>query len=214
MGGSVKQGDRVYTTGDVAKLVGVNFRTVIRWIQRGELAGYQLPGRGDHRVTEQALLAFMQKHQMPVPDAMSAVSELEPSHQANRAPPKNTSDKTVLIVEDEPAMRRAIERVFARAGWQVFSAEDGFQAGAMLMAHNPSLMTLDLKMPGMDGFDVLTFTRNQLAHLPLQIMVISAQPQSDLDRAIALGANAALAKPFENAALLAQAQQLLSTAKR
>ena len=38
----------VYTTGEIAKFVGVNFRTVIRWIERGQLDGYKLPGRGDH----------------------------------------------------------------------------------------------------------------------------------------------------------------------
>lgn len=184
----------VYTTGDVAKLVGVNFRTVIRWIDRGDLEGYKLPGRGDHRVTQSSLLAFIHKHNMPVPDELKTSSE---------------SSKSVLVVDDEKAMAQAIARVFKRDGWKVYTASDGFQAGALLMEHKPPLMTLDLRMPGMDGFSVLEFTRKHLSSDRLKVLVISAQPKADLRKAIDLGANDALEKPFDNQELLSAAKQLL-----
>ena len=186
--------DPVFTTGDVAKLVGVNFRTVIRWIDRGELDGYKLPGRGDHRVTRESLLAFIRKHGMPVPTEL-----LDGEHR-----------KAVLVVDDEPNMAKAIARVFKRDGWDVYTASDGFQAGALLMEHKPPLMTLDLRMPGMDGFKVLEFTRQHLNAMQLKILVISAQPKADLNNALVQGADLAIEKPFENQQLLEQANELLS----
>lgn len=190
--------DKVFTTGDVAKLTGVNFRTVIRWIERGELDGYKLPGRGDHRVTKQTLLSFMKKHCMPIP------VELEENEQA----------RVVLVVDDEPAMANAIARIFKRDDWQVHIAVDGFQAGALLMQHKPQLMTLDLRMPGMDGFSVLDFTRQNFQKDELKIIVVSAQPEQDMIMALKNGADATFEKPFENQQLLDKARSLINPSER
>jgi len=188
--------ERVYTTGEVAKLVGVNFRTVIRWIDRGELAGYKLPGRGDHRVQKSSLIDFIHKHGMPMPDALV---------------PKQTA-LSVLVVDDEAPMANAIARVFKRAGWQVHVAVDGFQAGMLLVQHRPMLMTLDLRMPGMDGFKVLEIVRNQFSPAELKIMVISAEDKASLALAVKRGADVFVEKPFDNEFLLEQAKRLLSIA--
>jgi len=118
--------------------------------------------------------------------------------------------KAVLVVDDEPNMAKAIARVFKRDGWDVYTASDGFQAGALLMEHKPPLMTLDLRMPGMDGFKVLEFTRRHLNATQLKILVISAQPKADLNNALVQGADLAIEKPFENQQLLEQANELLS----
>ncbi len=64
---------RNLTTGDIAKLCGVNFRTVIRWIQRGHLKAFQLPGRGDNRVQVADFIEFLNENNMPIPE------ELQPS---------------------------------------------------------------------------------------------------------------------------------------
>lgn len=190
--------EKVYTTGEVAKLTGVNFRTVIRWIERGELDGYKLPGRGDHRVTLASLIAFMQKHRMPIPEEV--VGEAE--------------EKSVLVVDDEPAMANAIARIFKRDGWHVYIAGDGFQAGALLMQHKPQLMTLDLRMPGMDGFSVLDFTRKHFLTDKLKIIVVSAQPEQDMIMALKNGADATFEKPFENQQLLNKAKSLINPLER
>lgn len=174
----------VYTTGEVAKFVGVNFRTVIRWIERGELEGYKLPGRGDHRVTKTNLLAFMAKNSIPLPE--------EFQKQAYRA----------LVVDDDAPMAKAIARVLKRAGWKVKVAHDGFEAGMELGQFQPTLMTLDLKMPYMDGFKVLQLTREKFALSQLKILVVSAQGEEDLEKAMEQGATGTLAKPFENDQLL------------
>ncbi len=58
------------TTGDVARFCGVNFRTVIRWIERGHLEAYKLPGRGDNRIPVAGFISFLQRNNMPVPDEL------------------------------------------------------------------------------------------------------------------------------------------------
>ena len=55
------------TTGDIAKYCGVNFRTVIRWIERGHLNAFKLPGGGDNRIAIPNFLSFLKEHGMPLP---------------------------------------------------------------------------------------------------------------------------------------------------
>lgn len=174
------------TTGQAAKLCGVNFRTVARWIDRGLLPAYQLPGtRGDRRVRTEDLRRFMREQNMPDPWAVPAG--------APRA----------LVVDDEPAMARAIERVLRQAGYETALAAGGFEAGAMLFSFRPQVMTLDLRMPGMDGIEVLQFLRRTVLPAPLKVVVISADSEARLRQARELGAHAVLPKPFSNEALLA-----------
>ncbi|GAB5540096.1 MAG: response regulator [Salibacteraceae bacterium] len=174
-----------FTTGEIAKFCGVTLRTVIRWIDGGKLKGYKLPGRGNNRVLKEDLLAFLEEYNMPVPEAL-----------------KSKEDPLVLIVDDEPEMAKAIQRIAKLAGLRSIIANDGFQAGIMLADYHPVLMTLDLSMPGLDGFGVIKHTRNNPAFDRVNIVVISALPQNKLDEAVVLGANEALPKPFEQQQLL------------
>ncbi len=182
---------RVLTTGEAAKYCGVNFRTVIRWIERGKLKAYKLPGRGDHRIQVDDFVAFMRENQIPVPEELAEVS------------------RTVLVVEDQPEMAAAIYRVLRRAGYEVEVAKDGFVAGAILARLKPSLITLDLKMPGFDGFQVLDYIREHDEHANAKVLIISAETQEGLDRAMAAGANDVLSKPFENDELLQKVEALI-----
>jgi len=170
----------VFTTGEVGKIVGVNFRTVIRWIERGELEGYKLPGRGDHRVTQSNLTSFMERNNIPIPERLQR------------------RQRKALVVDDDEPMANAIARVLRRIGWEVEVATDGFEAGVILERTKPTLMTLDLKMPYMDGFKVLNIARGLSGMKDLKVIVISAQSDAELDRAIEEGADDILAKPFEN----------------
>jgi excisionase family DNA binding protein len=181
---------KTLTTGDIAQYCDVNLRTVIRWIDNGSLKGYKLPGRGNNRVTVIDFVDFLNEHKMPMP------SEFVPS------------SKTILIVEDDKDMANAIKRVLKKSGAQCDIATNGFLAGSKLMQHKPALMTLDLSMPGLDGFELLQYIRKQDEFQDLKVLVISALNQDSLDKALALGADAALSKPFDNAQLLELVDQL------
>jgi len=58
---------KTLSTGEIAKLCDVNLRTVIRWIERGALKGFKLPGRGNNRVRVEDFLAFLVEHEIPIP---------------------------------------------------------------------------------------------------------------------------------------------------
>ncbi len=173
------------TSGEIAKYCGVTLRTVIRWLDTGKLKGYKLPGRGNNRILLEDFLAFLDQHGMPIPD------ELTP-----------TPSKLVLIVDDELSMAKSIQRVARKANLDSVIANDGFQAGLLLSAKNPVAMTLDLSMPGMNGFDVIKRTREQADFSNTKILVISALGHSELNRAIELGADHAMNKPFDPEQLL------------
>ena len=179
------------TAREAAQRCGVSFRTVIRWAERGELQAYRLPGRGDYRVPVEELRRFMREHGIPEPDEMPG------------------RPKRVLVVDDEPAMALAIKRVFARAGFELAIASDGFLAGSLLHTFKPHLMTLDILMPGIDGFAVLRLLREAQLPTPLKVLVVSGDSEEHLQQALALGAHGALCKPFDNEELLATARELL-----
>lgn len=172
------------TTGDIAEYCDVNLRTVIRWIDKGSLKGYKLPGRGNNRVTEENFVAFLKENKMPIP------AEFLPDN------------KTVLIVDDDKSMGSAIKRVLKNSGFRCDMASNGFLAGSKLMQHKPTLMTLDLTMPGLNGFELLKHLRGEEQFNDLKVLVISALNQDSLDKSLALGANAVLSKPFKNDELL------------
>ena len=182
------------STGQIAKYCGVHLRTVIRWIEQGYLKGYKLPGRGNNRVLKQEFLAFLSRNQMPVPQ------ELLPR------------DKRVLIVEDDEDMANAIKRLLRRDGWQVLHARDGFQAGLVLGDTEVDLITLDLVMPGMDGFAVLEVLATEPRLNAVPVLVISAAGEQLLQKAKTMGAKAILTKPFDNQALLTVANTLVEEA--
>ncbi len=182
---------QVLTTGEAAKYCGVNFRTVIRWIERGRLKAYKLPGRGDHRIQVEDFVHFLRENRMPVPEELAG------------------HYRTVLVIEDQPEMAAAIRRVLKRAGYEVELAQDGFVAGTLLSRCKPALITLDLKMPGIDGYQVLNYIREHEEHAQAKVLVISAETREGLERALREGADDVLSKPFDNSELLDKVQALI-----
>lgn len=185
---------RVLTTGEVAKYCGVNFRTVIRWIERGQLKGYQLPGRGDRRVEVEDLLAFLEENDMPVPEELCE------------------NPRRLLVVEDDNVAALAITESLKASGWETMRARDGLEAGSLLESFQPAMMTLDLRMSGLSGLEVIRFVRERdhLSHI--KILVISGMPPQELQQALDAGADDVLAKPFTQERLLDAVQQLTAAA--
>jgi two-component system response regulator VicR len=184
---------KTLTTGEIAKFCDVNLRTVIRWIDRGSLKGFKLPGRGNNRVKEKDFVDFLVVHGMPVPKEF-----------------QRKANNRVLIVDDELPLAKAIQRVVKSAGYETSIATDGFRAHSKLLTELPLLMVLDLNMPGLDGFDVLDYVRSTREMSNTIIIVISALDHDNLDKALACGADAVLQKPFKNLKLLEVIQELVN----
>lgn len=185
---------------EIAQYCDVHQRTVSRWIANGQLKGHKLPGRGNYRVLVEDFISFLHKQHMPMPD-MFLQPELEQSA---------AQKKRILIIDDEAAMRNAVRRALQTTQHDLISAQDGFQAGVKIIAEKPDLIILDLSMPGLDGFDVIRFIRQRPDLTALKILVLSGLAPTELAESVNLGADDALAKPFDNSELLCKVNTLLS----
>lgn len=107
----------------------------------------------------------------------------------------------ILLVEDDPAVRRMVKAALTGAGLEVESAADGSAAAAILAARRPALLLLDLGLPGVDGAVVGAAARAAYGE-GLPIIVISGQDRA-AERGHHLGARATLAKPFRLEELVA-----------
>lgn len=109
----------------------------------------------------------------------------------------------IMVVDDSVTVRKVTSRLLERHGMNVLTAKDGVDAMLLLEEHTPDLMLLDIEMPRMDGFEVATQVRadERLCHLPI-IMITSRTGQKHRDRAMAIGVNDYLGKPYQESVLL------------
>jgi len=120
-------------------------------------------------------------------------------------PGRETPPPLVMVVDDDTPIRRFLSQVMENEGYRVIQAENGQRALASAVRERPDLITMDLRMPDLDGKAVITSLRADpnLRHIP--IIVISALPERD--RA---GGDAAFEKPVDEEHLLASARFLLN----
>ena len=109
----------------------------------------------------------------------------------------------IMVVDDSVTVRKVTSRLLERHGMNVLTAKDGVDAMLLLEEHMPDVMLLDIEMPRMDGFEVATLVRSdeRLKHLPI-IMITSRTGQKHRDRAMAIGVNDYLGKPYQESVLL------------
>jgi len=181
------------TTGDIAKYCDVNQRTVIRWLDKGVLKGFKLPGRGNNRVKVEDFIRFLKDNGMPIPEDLASFGAYK-----------------VLIVDDERPVASAIQRALRPLQLDLQIAGSGFEAGSQSTLFKPDLMTLDLSMPGMDGYDVIRYVRETPELHDIKILVISALDDDARDKALKMGADGALSKPFDNQQLRESVTALLA----
>lgn len=115
--------------------------------------------------------------------------------------------RCVLLVEDDPALRRYLEVVLQRAGYRVLSAGDGLEAMKFLVAETVDVIVTDALMPNLDGYELCRFVRNSshLAHLPI-ILLSALDPRNSTDESEQV--NAFLAKPVSPEDLLASIENV------
>lgn len=125
-------------------------------------------------------------------------------HDAPGAPPKR-----VLIIDDEPHIRRLLGVRLEAEGFDVSEAVDGQEGLDLLSVSRPDLVLLDLTMPGANGFEVLARIRSTpgLSGIPVVIMTAKGQ-DTDRELALAGGANDFITKPFSPMKLLARIHAL------
>ena len=121
--------------------------------------------------------------------------------------------KTTVVVVDDSALIRALltEIINAQTDMEVVgTAADPYQAREIIRSLNPDVITLDVEMPRMDGFEVAKNIRtsSRLKDLPI-IMITSRTGEKHRERAFSLGVNKYLGKPYQEDLLLSNIQELL-----
>ncbi|MBH0006415.1 Hpt domain-containing protein [Psychrobacter sp. SWN149] len=120
------------------------------------------------------------------------------------------SKSTILVVDDSVTVRKVTSRFLERHGFNVALAKDGIDAIEILQDMTPDMILLDIEMPRMDGFEVATQVRynNRLHNIPI-IMITSRTGEKHRERALDIGVNDYMGKPFQEKELLEKIQKLL-----
>lgn len=163
---------QVFTTGEVARICNVTIRTVIRWIDRGELEAYRIPGRRDRRVQRSDLIAFLKKHGLPL------------------GPLAAQARRRILVVDDEPEVLEAVRPVLAGIeDVEVHTARNGYEAGTKTVALKPDVLLIDYNLGDVTGLDVARTIRENPELHGIRIVCMSGFLEPDemkalLDRGI------------------------------
>jgi chemosensory pili system protein ChpA (sensor histidine kinase/response regulator) len=126
------------------------------------------------------------------------------------APAAEQAALTGLVVDDSITMRRVTQRLLERRGVRVHTARDGLDAIEVLREHDADFIVLDIEMPRMDGYQFATHVRNdpKLKDMPI-IMVTSRSGEKHRARAIEIGVNDYLSKPYQEAELVRAIESLV-----
>jgi two-component system KDP operon response regulator KdpE len=124
--------------------------------------------------------------------------------------PKAPRRATILVVDDEEQLRRALRSILETRGHTVVAAPDADAALASTLDATPELVILDLALPGLDGFGLLERLRSWL-DVPILVLSVKSE-EADKVRALELGADDYLTKPFSAAELVARVDALLRRA--
>ena len=118
--------------------------------------------------------------------------------------------RRVLLVDDEDALRRVMKDLLEREGFVVAEARDGVQALDEVDRFGPDVIVLDLNLPGLDGYGVLSHLRSRPATADIPVVILTAKGDEDNEvRVFQLGADDFLTKPFRARALSARLDAVL-----
>ena len=194
--GKTEKNSHVYSALEVAKICGVVNQTAINWIKNGYLKAFKTPG-GQFRVYPEDLLEFMKKRSMKIPEGVFDNSE---------------KNQTVLIVDDDKAFNSVLKQFIESrtASVKVFQAFDGFEAGYSLERLKPSVLILDIDLPGVDGFSLLEKICISPDFGKPRTIVVTGLEEEDLEeKCIKLSAECVLKKPVNFETFLEKLNSLL-----
>ena len=123
----------------------------------------------------------------------------------------NSPKATVLVIDDESAIRNCVTEAFSHAGFCVLEASDGVEGLEKFVKHRPTIVVTDIVMPGKEGMEIILEMKKLLPDVP--IIAISGggrlAPDDYLDMACKLGADSAMSKPFSLEARVRTARNLV-----
>ena len=169
----------VLTTGEVARICNVASRTVSKWFDSGQLAGYRIPGSKDRRIPVSNLMQFMKKHSIPMDGLRSGAPR-------------------VLIVDSDPATAETLRKVLAeQTRYDVHVASGAFAAGAECEKFRPHVILLDVHMPEAESGAFCAFVRGSDELQMTKIIGMSNRlTEGQIAQLVGRGYDSVLRKPF------------------
>ncbi len=182
------------TTFEIADFCQVTHRTVQQWIASGKLTSFRTPGNHS-RVQTKDFIVFLKKFNMPIPETLEHLTRLK---------------KRVMIVDDDQDLVQVISKMINPSGqYDVEVAFDGFAAGKKFAEFKPDLITLDIRMPRLDGYAVCKEVRRDSKNNNVKILIVSGEDALNKEELEKMGADAFLSKPFTKETLVKEVQRLL-----
>jgi CheY-like chemotaxis protein len=120
------------------------------------------------------------------------------------------SPYTVLVADDEPSVRMLVQATIDADGYNVIEATDGNEAWSLIQEHRPSLVLLDVRMPGRTGLEILRAIKAEPDLTAIKVILLTASAQeSDINAGLLAGADFYLTKPFSPRDLLSKVDEAL-----
>jgi excisionase family DNA binding protein len=190
---------RFLTTGQIATSCQVTIPTVKRWIREGYISAFQTAG-GHFRITEDEFKRFQAVHRMPV----------------DRPGPEVEVLPKILIVDDDAALLDTLWEALTWDGrYKVEVAQDGYEGLIKVGSFAPNLLVLDIRMPGLNGFQVCRRVKADPATRETRILAITGQGAQDTrEQILEAGADGFLEKPIRLDDLQAEVARLVVPAVR
>lgn len=125
--------------------------------------------------------------------------------------PSTSGRGRILVVDDEPHIRRVLSAILGGQGYDVRTARDGMEGLDELSVESVDLVILDLMMPGADGLEILSKIRSDPLRSETPVIILTAKGQdADRDAAMAGGANDFMTKPFSPKKLIARIHEIIA----
>jgi excisionase family DNA binding protein len=184
--------NKVYTTGEAAKICKVSQQTIIRCFDNGSLKGFRVPGSRFRRIPRADLYSFMRANGIPT-DALES------------------GKRKLLIVDDDQELVELLADTFERDGrFEIKTANNGFDAGMLVKEFRPDLVVLDIMLPDINGKEVCQRIRSDATMEAVKIICISGMVEQDKVADLkAAGADDFMQKPFATDKLVDRACDLL-----
>jgi len=186
----------VFTTFEAAKLCHVSPLSIINWVNAGRLPAFRTPG-GHRRIRREDLVRFMRDNGMPIPEELR----------------EGSGRPRVLVVDDDASIREVLSEYLAGrpTPYDVMTAADGFEAGRLVATFHPDVVLLDIRMPGMDGFQVCRTIKADPETSGTVVIAMTGFYNADhAARILECGALRCLEKPIEPSALAAEIDRLFA----
>ena len=183
---------QVFTTGEAAAICKVSQQTIIRCFDSGRLKGFRVPGSRFRRIPREELVRFMRENDIPT-DSLEG------------------GKKRILVVDDDEQIVQLFVDVLSRDGrFEVKTASNGYEAGALTESFKPDLMILDFMLPDINGNVVCRMVRSNPALSAMKVIIVSGVvKREEIEDLLASGADEFMKKPFNIDQLMSRIGELL-----